>query len=240
MEQVDYQELLKRFQYSYTKPNAQLRHYLQSLTPHQYSHLFQNIENLNYDSHKIKRLLRYLKKPYLIPQYFHLKLKHKLKIHENVPEGVVDFNQKNQLIFASQKQGQLSFDKLKEELFVDFKIRKIDSFTFKYQFYHALQDNLTNQCIEQCLRLLKRSKQNMDTLQIVLTELTHTQDDTLTPVIILFFNIFLCSIFYHLIIQFMFYFVSINFIIYIIFLINQFYNLSTISDQFILQFILFF
>ncbi|CAD8121429.1 unnamed protein product [Paramecium sonneborni] len=187
MEQVDYYELLKRFQYSYIKPNAQLRHYLQSLTPDQYPDLFQNIENLNYDSHKIKRLLRFLKKPHLVPQYFHLKLKHKLKINESVPQGVVDFNKKNSLILTSQQQGQLLFDKLKEEFFVDSKLRKTDSLTFKHQYYQALQDNLTNQCIEQCLRLLKRSEQNMDTLIIVLTELAQTQYD-ITPQLVAIHN----------------------------------------------------
>ncbi|CAD8213344.1 unnamed protein product [Paramecium octaurelia] len=180
MEQLDYEELLQRFRYSYIKPNSQLRYYLQSLPSEQYPDLFQKIENLNYESQKVKRLLRMLNKPHQTPQYFHLKLKHKLTINETVPLEIVDFNKKNTLILASQQQGQQLFDRLKEEFFVDSKIRKSDSLTFKNQYYKALQDNLTNQCIEQCLRLLKRSEQNLDTLQIVLTELVDTQYD-ITP-----------------------------------------------------------
>jgi hypothetical protein len=62
MEQLDYHELLTKYQYSYTKPPQQLVQLLQALPHDEYPQLFSRIEG--YDRLKVKRLLRVLKKPH--------------------------------------------------------------------------------------------------------------------------------------------------------------------------------
>lgn len=61
--------------------------------------------------------------------------------------------------------------KLKEDYFVDTKVRSPNAFPFKSSYYGLLKDQHIDIIVELCVKLIKRSDQNLPTLETVLSEL---------------------------------------------------------------------